>query len=153
MAGRVITAPFYLVDIRHCHDRLICADFPDTIRRVGSRYYTTVIDCRDPAALGRWWAKVLDWQVVYEADDEVVVARDDNTYPGLVFVPVPEPKTVKNRLHIDLAPDDRDAEVERIAGLGATRIDIGQGDDKTWVVLADPEGNEFCVLRTREGGV
>ncbi len=69
------------------------------------------------------------------------------------FVPVPEAKRVKNRLHIDLAPDDRDAEVERIVGLGARRADVGQSDDVTWLVLADPEGNEFCVIRTREGGV
>jgi len=60
---------------------------------------------------------------------------------------------VKNRLHIDLAPDDRDAEVERVVALGATRADIGQNDEVTWVVLADPEGNEFCVLSAREGGM
>ena len=60
---------------------------------------------------------------------------------------MPEGKTIKNRLHIDLDPDDRDAEVERLLTLGATRADVGQGADATWVVLADPEGNEFCVLR------
>ena len=118
-----------------------------------SRFYTVVVDARDPRSLAGFWAGVLDYQVIYESDDEVVVARDDNTYPGLVFVPVPDGKTVKNRLHIDLSPDDRDAEVERIIGLGATRADVGQGDDVTWVVLADPEGNEFCVLSAREGGV
>ncbi|HEV2451267.1 MAG TPA: VOC family protein [Streptosporangiaceae bacterium] len=119
---------------------------------MGSRLYTVVINCRDPATLGRWWAEVLDWRVVFEKPDEVVIAKDDDTYPGLVFVPVPETKTVKNRLHIDLAPDDRDAEVERLIGLGATRADVGQGD-QTWVVLSDPEGNELCVLSSREGGV
>lgn len=63
-------------------------------------------------------------------------------------------KAVKNRLHIDLAPDDRDAEVARLESLGATRIDVGQTtSDNTWVVLADPEGNEFCVLSARPGGV
>ena len=67
-------------------------------------------------------------------------------YPGLVFVPVPEAKRIKNRLHIDLVPDDRDAEVERLLALGASRADVGQDDEVTWVVLADPEGNEFCVL-------
>ena len=67
--------------------------------------------------------------------------------PGLCFLAVPEGKTIKNRLHIDLDPDDRDAEVERLVALGATRADVGQGAAATWAVLADPEGNEFCVLR------
>lgn len=97
---------------------------------------------------------MLDFKVVYEEEgSEVVVARDDNTYPGLIFVPVPEPKSVKNRLHIDLNPHDRDVEVERLIGLGAKRVDVGQGPEVTWVVLADPEGNEFCVLRPRDGGL
>jgi len=117
---------------------------------MASRWYTVVIDANDVASLARFWAAVLDYQIIYEADDEVVVAKDERTYPGLVFVPVPEGKAVKNRLHIDLNPDDRDAEVERLVALGATRVDVGQGPDVTWVVLADPEGNEFCVLRARE---
>jgi predicted enzyme related to lactoylglutathione lyase len=62
----------------------------------------------------------------------------------------PEGRTVKNRLHIDLNPDDRDAEVERLLALGATRADVGQSPEVTWVVLADPEGNEFCVVRRHE---
>jgi hypothetical protein len=82
-----------------------------------------------------------------------VITKDDKTFPGIVFVTVPEAKTVKNRLHIDLNPDaDRDAEIERLVGLGARKVDVGQGD-VAWTVLADPEGNEFCVLRAREGGV
>ncbi len=120
---------------------------------MGSRFFSIVVDASDPPALARFWAAVLDWKIILDDDDEVDVARDENSYPILTFVPVPEAKTVKNRLHIDLAPDDRDAEVERIIGLGARRADVGQSDDVTWVVLADPEGNEFCVLRTREGGV
>ena len=119
-----------------------------------SLFYTVVVDARDPAALARFWAAVLDYEVIFEEPDEVVIARDEHTYPALVFVPVPEDKTVKNRLHIDLHPDDRDAEVQRIVGLGARPVDIGQTEeDVTWVVLADPEGNEFCVLRPRDGGV
>jgi len=118
-----------------------------------SRFYTVVIDANDPAALARFWAAVLDWKIVYEAEDEVVIAKDEDVYPGIVFGTVPETKTIKNRLHIDLAPDDRDAEVDRILALGATRADVGQTGDETWVVLADPEGNEFCVLRTRDGGM
>ncbi|MDQ6875832.1 MAG: VOC family protein [Actinomycetota bacterium] len=116
---------------------------------MSSRWYTVVVDSRDPAALARFWAEVLAYQVVYEAPDEVVVAKDEHTYPGLIFVPVPETKTVKNRLHIDLNPDDQAAEVERLIGLGASRADVGQAD-VGWVVLADPEGNEFCVLTSRE---
>ena len=118
-----------------------------------SRLWTVVVDAHDPATLARFWAGVLDWTIYYESDEEVVISKDDKTFPGLVFVPVPETKTIKNRLHIDLNPDaDRYAEIERLIGLGARVIDIGQGD-VNWTVLADPEGNEFCVLRARDGGV
>src|SRR5262245_13780100 len=120
---------------------------------MASRFYTVVIDCGDPPTLARFWAAVLDWKIVFEQPDEVVIAKAEDTYPGIVFGTVPEEKRTKNRLHIDLAPDDRDAEVERILALGATRTDVGQSEDVTWVVLADPEGNEFCVLSTREGGL
>ncbi|HVC23774.1 MAG TPA: VOC family protein [Candidatus Dormibacteraeota bacterium] len=120
---------------------------------MGSRFYSVVIDSRSPSRLARFWAEVLSYNIVHEEPDEVVVARNDDTYPALIFVPVPEGKSVKNRLHIDLAPDDRDAEVGRLLALGARRADVGQGPDVSWVVLADPEGNEFCVLSNREGGV
>jgi predicted enzyme related to lactoylglutathione lyase len=116
---------------------------------MASKWYTVVVDSSDPAAIAKFWAAVLDYQVIYGAPDEVVIAKDEKTYPGLIFVPVPEGKTVKNRLHIDLNPENQEAEVERLIGLGARRIDIGQGE-VTWVVMADPEGNEFCVLRARE---
>ena len=119
---------------------------------MGSKLWTIVVDSHDPAALARWWASVLDWTIFIEEPDEVVITKDDKTFPGIVFVPVPEAKTEKNRLHIDLNPDDREAEIERLLGLGARKVDIGQGD-VTWTILADPEGNEFCVLRAREGGV
>jgi predicted enzyme related to lactoylglutathione lyase len=119
---------------------------------MASRWWTVEVDTHDPAALARFWAEVLDWTIFYEADDEVVLTKDGKTWPGLVFSRVPDTKTVKNRLHIDLAPDDQDTEVARIVGLGAKLIDIGQGD-VGWKVLADPEGNEFCVLSTREGGM
>jgi hypothetical protein len=114
---------------------------------MASRWYSLVVDCQDPARLGRWWAEVLGQKVVFESVDEVVVAGDN--HPGLVFVPVPEHKAGKNRLHLDLNPDDQDAEVERLLDMGARHMDVGQGD-KPWVVLADPEGNEFCVLNARE---
>jgi len=116
------------------------------------RWYSVVVDCKNPAVLARFWADVLGYQIVFEEPDEVVIAQDEDAYPTLVFVPVPESKTVKNRLHIDLAPDDREAAVERLKHLGARPVDIGQGPGVTWVVLADPEGNEFCVLSARQGG-
>ena len=108
----------------------------------------TIIDAADPAGLGRWWAAALGWVVVGDAPDEFEIRPAPARLPGLLFVPVPEGKTHKNRLHLDFRPDDRDAEVDRLLGLGAERVDIGQGE-QTWVVLADPEGNEFCLLRTR----
>ena len=120
-----------------------------------------VVDCNDVAAQSRWWAEVLDWQIVYEADDEVVVAPEravdpsaGDMGPGLIFVPVPEPKSVKNRLHIDLAPpagQDQASEVRRLEAMGARRADVGQVPAAvTWVVMSDPEGNEFCVLSPRD---
>ena len=111
-----------------------------------SRWSHVVVDSKDPHALARFWAAVLEWEA--EADgDEVEVKAADGSGTALLFVTGDDPKTVKNRLHIDLRPDDRDAEVERVLALGATRADVGQTGDETWVVLADPEGNEFCVLR------
>ncbi|MPZ88438.1 MAG: VOC family protein [Nitriliruptorales bacterium] len=112
------------------------------------RLYSVVIDSRDHASLARWWAAALGWRLVYEDDNEAALAQDEGSEPALVFVPVPESKQVKNRLHIDLAPDDQEAEVRRLLDLGAQRADIGQGE-QTWVVLQDPEGNEFCVLSAR----
>ena len=120
---------------------------------VPSRLYTIVVDSREPRRLADFWAAVLDFRILYDAPDEVGVARDDDTYPGLIFVLVPDHKVVKNRLHIDLNPDDRDREVARLERLGATRADVGQGPEVTWVVMRDPEGNEFCVLGPREGGL
>lgn len=131
------------------------------------RWYTTVIDCHDIAAQARWWADTLDWRIVYEDEDEVVLVPpwvdadgriDDpgewlRAPQGLVFVPVPEGKTLKNRLHIDLAPhtsQDRDAEIAALLDRGASLVDVGQPGDVTWTVLADPEGNEFCVLSSRD---
>jgi hypothetical protein len=108
---------------------------------------TLGIDCADPAALARFWAEALDYEVQPSDDPgEIVVSPKTGTGTSLGFFRVPEGKTVKNRLHLDLRPEDQAAEVERLIGLGATHVDIGQGS-QTWVVLADPEGNEFCVLR------
>jgi hypothetical protein len=129
------------------------------------RWYSTVVDCLDVSAQAGWWAAALGWKKIYEAADEVVLVPQHATLelvqslpweqvpPGLVFVAVPEGKTVKNRLHLELAPhttDDRDGEIARLLDAGATRVDLGQDESATWTVLADPEGNEFCVLSARD---
>ena len=107
------------------------------------------VDARDPAALARWWQDVLGWVTVGNADDEYEIRPAPDRLPGMLFVPVPESKVLKNRLHLDLRPDDQVGEVDRLLGLGASRADVGQGPEVPWVVLADPEGNEFCVLSSR----
>jgi predicted enzyme related to lactoylglutathione lyase len=111
---------------------------------------STVVDARDPAALAEWWRNALGWVAVEDGPPEDFEIRPaPDLLPGLLFGAVPEAKSVKNRLHLDFRPDDRDAEVERLLALGATHADVGQGDE-SWVVLADPEGNEFCVLSSRK---
>ncbi|MBC2905668.1 VOC family protein [Streptomyces cupreus] len=107
-----------------------------------------VVDAANPLALGTWWAQALGWTVLNDAPDEYEIRPDPDRLPGLVFVPVPEGKTIKNRLHLDFRPDDQEAEVARLLALGARHADVGQGR-QPWVVLADPEGNEFCVLAPR----
>jgi len=102
-----------------------------------------VVDALDPDALAAWWVAALGWVDISAGTDD-----EPDTLPGLLFVKVPEGKTVKNRLHLDFRPDDRDAEVKRLVALGARHVDVGQAD-VSWVVLADPEGNEFCVLGSR----
>jgi predicted enzyme related to lactoylglutathione lyase len=116
-----------------------------------STFYSVVVDASDPKALAEFWAAVLGYPIVFEDDsgEEVAVAKDRDTPPALLFVKNDDPKPVKNRLHIDLNPTDQAAEVDRVIGLGAKRADVGQTGEETWVVLADPEGNEFCVLRAR----
>jgi predicted enzyme related to lactoylglutathione lyase len=114
---------------------------------MGSRWENLVVDSQDPARLARWWAEALGYQITYEKPDEVEIRRTSEELPGLIFVPVSGTKRVKNRLHIDLRPTDQEAEVERLVNMGARHVDIGQSEDVSWVVLADPEGNEFCVLR------
>jgi predicted enzyme related to lactoylglutathione lyase len=110
-----------------------------------------VIDCRDPLRVATFWAAVLDWRVV---EDERgfcwASATGEPTPPLLVFVPVPEAKSVKNRIHLDVNPSGADQadELPRLLALGATEVDVGQGD-VPWIVLADPEGNEFCLLARR----
>lgn len=112
------------------------------------------VDCTDPYRQALFWSEVTGWP-----EDP-----DDPNRPGdpegrivdphgvsLLFIPVPEGKTVKNRVHLDLTTSaaDRDAEIERLLALGARRVDIGQTGEESWTVLADPEGNEFCVIRPK----
>jgi catechol 2,3-dioxygenase-like lactoylglutathione lyase family enzyme len=110
------------------------------------------VDTTDPARIARFWQGALGWRRTYEKDDEVVLeppagSPEDGVSPDLLFLRVPEGKTIKNRLHLDLRPDDQAVEVSRLEKLGAQRVSVGQTGDATWIVLADPDGNEFCVLR------
>ena len=110
-------------------------------------FETLAIDCADPQRLAAFWCAALGY-ARQEGDDpnEIAIVPTDGRGQHLLFLRVPDRKTTKNRLHLALRPDDQDAEVARLLALGATRTDIGQGQ-QTWVVLADPEGNEFCILR------
>ncbi len=111
-----------------------------------------VVDCSDPRAMARFWGEAMDW-TVHEVTDQYSALRSAASVgPYLEFLRVPDVKIVKNRTHLDLRPypgDDQAAEVARLRALGATDIDVGQGDDVSWTCLADPEGNEFDVLTPR----
>jgi hypothetical protein len=126
---------------------------------VTSKFTELAIDCADPVSLARFWCSVLGYEVQDEEGGVVTIGSpaipDGRNRPGpvpptLTFAQVPEGKFVKNRLHIDVNPADReqDEEVRRLLALGARPADVGQGD-VSWVTLTDPEGNEFCVLAGR----
>jgi hypothetical protein len=131
---------------------------------VALRWYSTVVESTEHRRLARWWAEALHWQVVIDTQHETIVVPPwaaeftekldfHRVPPGMVFVPVDHQKASKNRLHWDFAPhtsDDRDAEIARLVDLGATVLDVGAPDEATWTVLADPDGNEFCVLSARD---
>jgi predicted enzyme related to lactoylglutathione lyase len=118
---------------------------------VGVSLHHIVVDAHDLTGLARFWVQVLDWKILSEHEREVVIGPDETAPVGICFMPVADQKTVKNRLHLDLTPSsgDQAAEVERILALGARRVDIGQTGAESWTVLADPEGNEFCVVRAK----
>ncbi|MGO4493626.1 VOC family protein [Arthrobacter sp. 2YAF22_2] len=113
-----------------------------------SQLASLAIDAIRPRVVADFWCAVLDWQVVDEDTDIISIAPRDETSPSIDVIAVPEGKTVKNRLHFDLRADgvSTGEELERLLALGAVRADVGQGQDVSWVVLADPEGNEFCLL-------
>ncbi|RNG19438.1 VOC family protein [Streptomyces botrytidirepellens] len=127
---------------------------------MASKFTELAIDCADPHALAGFWCAVLGYEVQDEEDGVVTIGspavpegrdRRGPVPPTLTFARVPEGKTVKNRLHIDVNPTDRerDEEVRRLLDLGARHADVGQTGEESWVTLADPEGNEFCVLASR----
>jgi hypothetical protein len=127
---------------------------------MSSKFTELAIDCADPSVLARFWCSVLDYQVQDEDDGLVTigspVAPEGDIHlgpvaPTLTFARVPEEKIVKNRIHLDVNPTDRDQdeEVRRLLDLGARHADVGQTGEESWVCLADPEGNEFCVLADR----
>jgi predicted enzyme related to lactoylglutathione lyase len=115
------------------------------------RMHHVVIDARDLPALADFWAAALHWQVLSRREREVVVGPDDSAPIGLCFMPSSDDKISKNRVHLDLTTEavDRDTEIERLIALGARRVNIGQTGAESWVVLADPEENEFCVVRPK----
>jgi predicted enzyme related to lactoylglutathione lyase len=122
------------------------------------RLQCITVDAQDPLALAQFWAEALGWKIGEDINEiEVWIERElgdpQNTgFPDILFLKNSTPKNGKNRLHLDLRPDDQAAEVARLEKLGAKKIDIGQSAEPTctWVVMADPEGNEFCVLRERK---
>jgi hypothetical protein len=110
------------------------------------------VDSHNPSKIASFWEAALGWRRTFDEPDEVCLeppagSPEDGVAPDLLFLRVPEGKTAKNRLHLDLRPKDQAVEVARLEALGARRAAVGQGADVTWIVLADPDGNEFCVLR------
>jgi predicted enzyme related to lactoylglutathione lyase len=114
---------------------------------MGSRWYALIVDAVDPERLARWWAEVLDHRVESVSPDEVVIGPAIDGHPRIVFTLRDGEGRAHNRLHLDLRPDDLDAELERLVNMGARHVDLGEPEHTPWVVLADPEGNEFCIIR------
>ncbi|APU22004.1 VOC family protein [Actinoalloteichus sp. GBA129-24] len=115
---------------------------------MSSRITVLTIDARDPSGLADFWCRVLDWQIMDDVDEGVGIAPKGESESRIAIFAVPEAKTQKNRLHLDLSADGitAQAELARLLELGARRVDVGQPSDASWTVLADPEGNEFCLL-------
>lgn len=119
-----------------------------TVCDMSSRVAAIAIDAVRPRVVAEFWCAVLGWEVVEEDFDGVSISPAEEMWPTIDVLQVPESKSVKNRLHLDLRADgtSTDQELERLLGLGARRVDVGQGPEVSWVVLADPEDNEFCLL-------
>ena len=120
---------------------------------MGARLVELVVDARDPDRVADFWSAVLGWGRTGRYEGVVEIADPGGSLPTVVFTAVPQPQAAKNRLHIDVAPAGcpQEEELERLLGLGAVKVDVGQGRNRTWVVLADSEGNEFCLLREEVG--
>lgn len=116
------------------------------------RLHHMVVDARDLRGLAEFWARALGWRVLSEREREVVIGPDETAPVGICFMPAAGPKTAKNRLHLDLTTEaeDRDDEIDCLLALGAQHVNIGQTGTESWTVLADPEGNEFCVVRPKK---
>ena len=116
------------------------------------RVHHIVVDAHDLPGLAQFWAQALGWKVLSERAHEVVIGPDENAPVGMCFMPVTDVKMAKNRVHLDLTSEaeDRQTEIERLLTLGARRVDVGQTGAESWTVLADPEGNEFCVIRPKK---
>src|SRR4051812_44180579 len=105
-----------------------------------------VLDCTDPAALADFWSAALGYTTLGEAGNYVLLVDADGDQPKLLLQRVPEPKSGKNRMHLDIECADVDGEARRLKGLGAVRVEGPVSEHgSTWVVMHDPEGNEFCV--------
>jgi predicted enzyme related to lactoylglutathione lyase len=117
---------------------------------VNSFVHNITVDCRDPERVATFWAAVTGWPASREWEDEFAVSPGNGARPKLYFVPVPEPKTVKNRVHLDIVPEDcgQDEEIARLTSLGASVVS-DQRPEVGWVIMADPEGNEFCVEKSQ----
>ena len=114
-------------------------------------WFSVVVECDDPHRLGEFWCQALGFEVVYQTDDIVDIAPGPGAFPGIEFLRVQHRNPERGSLHLDLNPDDQRVEIDRLILLGARRIDVGQAVDADWVVLADPEGNAFCVLAPQSG--
>jgi predicted enzyme related to lactoylglutathione lyase len=116
---------------------------------MGTRISSICIDAVEPRAVAEFWSAVLGWTVIEEDEEGISLASSNEELLSIDILRVPEAKQLKNRLHIDLRADGTsfESERDRLQALGARPVDIGQGPDVSWVVLADPEGNEFCLLR------
>jgi predicted enzyme related to lactoylglutathione lyase len=148
-AGRY-TAPAFVLS-GWPRKSLDAARSPEHHQHMDIRIQCLCIDTADPARIASFWESALGWRRTWEEEDQVCLeppegSPEDGIAPDLIFLKVPEGKTVKNRLHLDLRPADQDAEVARLQALGARQVSIGQGD-VSWVVMADPDGNEFDVLQ------
>ena len=126
----------------------MAGDTKRKVRTAGVTLGEIVIDCAFPQRLATFWAEALDYEVTESDPDMAAIEDPRGGTPGICFQRVPEPKLSKNRVHFDLCVDEERFQetVDRLVALGAMQIDVGQGPDRVWIVLADPERNEFCLV-------